>query len=121
MIPIALGLLLSFVSAAYDYDKTFKDHRLRWGFRCVATTLFAFIGGHTFILYMTNALVIATVFYATFDYLLNILAGRKWSYIGDTAKLDKLKKAKFSKNLVGLDLLTKLSFLLSAIMLKLFL
>lgn len=118
MIPIILGLLLSFASAAYDYDKTFKDHRLRWGIRLVATAFFSFVGAHSFIGYITNALLIGTVFYATFDYVLNILAGRKWSYIGNTAKLDIKKKKAFGKYLVTLDLLTKISFLIAAYVIK---
>lgn len=112
MIPIILGLLLSFASAAYDYDKIFKNHRLRWGLRFVATTFLSFVGAYSFIEYIANALLIGAIFYATFDYVLNILAGRKWSYIGNTAKLDIKKKKAFGKYLVTLDLLTKISFLI---------
>jgi hypothetical protein len=42
--------------------------------------------GNFFINFAQNT----AIFYLLFDYTLNVLEGRKWNYIGQTAEIDKL-------------------------------
>lgn len=118
MIQIGLGLLLAGVSAAYDYEKRFVNHKLRWGFRFVAATFLAFIGGFTIWQYFTNLFIIASVFYAIFDYMLNIFEGRYWGYIGDTAIWDKIRKKLYGRYLVEIDFVSKILLIVIALIIK---
>ncbi len=90
MIPIILGLLLSFVSAYIDTGRRFVNHTPVWIARLIITLILGFLGGITLSLYILNVLTIGITFYTTFDYFLNILEKRDIFYIGTTAKSDIL-------------------------------
>ena len=40
--------------------------------------------------FFSNVALNTAIFYVVFDYTLNLLEGRKWNYIGSTAKTDLL-------------------------------
>lgn len=118
MIQIGLGLLLAGVSAAYDYEKRFINHKYRWSLRLGAAAFFAFIDGFTVWQYLTNLFIIATVFYMIFDYMLNIFESRYWGYIGDTAEWDKMRKKLYGKYIVEIDFVSKLTLIAAALTIK---
>lgn len=86
-------LLFTVLSALYDKGKRFENHALRAIFRavvillisiCEMPTILVGVYAHTIHRYFLNA----AIFYMVFDYLLNILEGRRWNYIGSTAVID---------------------------------
>lgn len=87
-------LLFTILSAIYDSGKRFQDHSSRFIFRAVVILLISFfempviIGMYkpTLFQFIFNI----SVFYLFFDYVLNIIEGREWNYIGTTAKIDIL-------------------------------
>ncbi len=50
--------------------------------------IISLIGASDTYTYFTNFALNTALFYALFDYTLNILEGRKWDYLGTTAKWD---------------------------------
>lgn len=73
-----LTIIFTILSAAYDTKKRFTNHIPRFVFRAI--TVFG-ISYFTCTSFWLNT----AIFYLIFDYLLNILEGREWNYIGDTA------------------------------------
>jgi hypothetical protein len=82
-----ITLLFTILSALYDNGKRFTNHVPRFLFRAIVVTIISYLGQGNFI---TNFLLNTAIFYAAFDYTLNLLEGRKWNYIGQTSIIDKL-------------------------------
>jgi hypothetical protein len=82
-----LTLLFTILSAIYDNGKRFVDHKPRFIFRAIVVALISYFEQGSFIF---NFLLNTAIFYAAFDYALNMLEGRKWNYIGSTSTIDKL-------------------------------
>lgn len=88
-------LLFTILSAIYDSGKRFQDHSSRFIFRAVVILLISFFEMPVIIIgfwkpTLIQLLLNISIFYIVFDYVLNILEGRKWNYIGTTAKIDIL-------------------------------
>lgn len=81
-----LTVLFTLLSALYDNGKRFINHTPRFIFRAVVVAIISYFESGNFLInYIQNA----AVFYLLFDYTLNILEGRKWNYLGCTAKFDR--------------------------------
>ena len=79
--------LFAILSAIYDKGKRFTNHLPRFIFRAIVVLVISYFSeGNFFINFAQNT----AIFYLLFDYALNILEGRKWYYIGNTAKIDLL-------------------------------
>ena len=81
-----LTVLFTILSAYYDASllkkgKYFKNHTPRAIFRVFVLAAIAFI-------FNIHVLVTIAIFYLLFDTSLNIFWGKKWNYIGNTAKID---------------------------------
>ncbi|HMT68800.1 MAG TPA: hypothetical protein PKD16_01490 [Saprospiraceae bacterium] len=85
-----LILVFTLLSAIYDKGKRFEDHKLRFIFRAVIVALISLIGADSMYEYIVNFAFNTAIFYALFDYILNILECRDWNYIGSTATIDKI-------------------------------
>ena len=90
-----LTIIFTLLSALYDNGKRFQDHTSRFVFRAIVVALISIyecpqllVGGY--LVYFKTFVLNIAIFYALFDYTLNILEGRKWNYIGSTAKTDVL-------------------------------
>ena len=101
-----LTLIFTILSALYDNGKRFKNHIPRFIFRAIVVAIISYFESGNFI---TNFILNTSIFYLFFDYILNILEGRKWNYIGSTAIHDIM----WSKYLGGWipQLIFKLLFL----------
>lgn len=82
-----LAIIFTLISAIYDNGKRFTDHIPRFIFRALVVALISYFEQGNFI---SNFLLNTAIFYAAFDYTLNLLEGRKWNYIGSTSEIDKL-------------------------------
>jgi hypothetical protein len=82
-----ITLLFTILSALYDNGKRFTNHTPRFIFRVIVVAIISYLEQGNFIL---NFLLNTAIFYAAFDYTLNIMEGRKWNYVGNTAKTDIL-------------------------------
>ena len=82
-----LAIIFTLLSALYDKGKRFTDHTSRWIFRAIVVVMISYFSSGSFI---PNLALNTAIFYLLFDYSLNILEGRKWNYIGETAEIDKL-------------------------------
>lgn len=80
-------IIFTILSALYDNGKRFTNHRPRFIFRAVVVGLISYFENGYF---LTNFALNTAIFYALFDYTLNIFEGRKWNYVGNTAKIDLL-------------------------------
>ena len=85
-----LTILFTILSALYDKGKRFIDHRPRFIFRAIVVALISLIGISGWYEYFVNFAFNTAIFYLLFDYILNLLEGRKWNYIGSTSEIDKL-------------------------------
>lgn len=83
-----LTIIFTILSALYDKGKRFVDHKPRFIFRAVVVAILSLIGASDVYTYLTNFAFNTAIFYALFDYTLNILEGRKWNYVGGTSKID---------------------------------
>ncbi len=81
-----LTLLFTLLSALYDNGKRFTNHIPRFVFRAIVVAIISYFQEGNFIL---NGFQNATIFYLLFDTTLNLLEGRNWNYIGNTAIFDK--------------------------------
>ena len=90
-----ITVIFTILSALYDNGKRFQDHTGRALFRFIILLLISIyempmiivgIWQPTLIKLLTNIFI----FYILFDYILNLLEGRKWNYVGNTAMIDKL-------------------------------
>ena len=105
--------LFAILSAIYDKGKRFTNHLPRFIFRAIVVLVISYFSeGNFFINFAQNT----AIFYLLFDYTLNMLEGRKWNYIGNTAIHDII----WSKYLGGWmpQLIFKLIFLTITIYLK---
>jgi hypothetical protein len=84
---VILAIIFTLISAIYDNGKRFTDHIPRFIFRALVVALISYFEQGNFI---SNFLLNTAIFYAAFDYTLNLLEGRKWNYIGSTSEIDKL-------------------------------
>lgn len=82
-----LTIIFTILSALCDNGKRFVDHKPRFIFRAIVVGLISYFSEGNFII---NFVQNTAIFYLLFDYTLNVLEGRKWNYIGDTSKIDKL-------------------------------
>lgn len=82
-----ISLLFTLLSALYDNGKRFTNHAPRFIFRAIVVAVISYLEQGNFI---TNFLLNTAIFYAAFDYTLNIMEGRKWNYIGQTSVTDQL-------------------------------
>ena len=104
-----LTTLFTLLSALYDNGKRFVNHTPRFFFRVVVVAIISYFESGNFLInYIQNA----AVFYLLFDYTLNILEGRKWNYIGNTAKWDVARK-QIEVFIPHFDLITKILFLIT--------
>lgn len=83
-----LTILFTLLSAYYDANKLnqgkyFKDHTARAIFRVVVLFIIS-------VLTNTHVLILLSVFYLLFDVSLNLMWGKKWNRVGNTAFSDKL-------------------------------
>lgn len=84
-----LTIIFTILIALYDNGKRFTNHIPRFIFRTIVVAIISyFSAGYFLIDFAQNT----AIFYLLFDYTLNILEGRKWNYIGETAEIDKLWK-----------------------------
>ena len=105
--------LFTILSALHDKGKRFTNHLPRFIFRAIVVLVISYFSeGNFFINFAQNT----AIFYLLFDYTLNMLEGRKWNYIGNTAIHDII----WSKYLGGWtpQLIFKLIFLTITIYLK---
>lgn len=102
-----ITLIFTILSALYDNGKRFVDHGPRFIFRAVVVAVISCFEQGNFI---SNFLLNTAVFYAAFDYTLNLLEGRKWNYIGQTATTDVLK-GKIQNIIPHFDLISKIILL----------
>lgn len=77
-----ITILFTVLSAIYDNGKRFENHIPRFIFRAFVVGLISLLTG-------TSIILNAAIFYLLFDYILNILEGRKWNYVGETAIIDR--------------------------------
>ena len=104
-----LTIIFTLLSALYDNGKRFINHTPRFIFRAVVVAIISYLESGNFLInYIQNA----AVFYLLFDYTLNILEGRKWNYIGNTAKCDVARK-QIEVFIPHFDLITKILFLIT--------
>ena len=89
-----ITVIFTILSALYDKGKRFQDHSGRALFRFIILLLISIyemptilvgVWQPTLIKLLTNIFI----FYILFDYILNLLEGRKWNYIGSTSKIDQ--------------------------------
>jgi hypothetical protein len=90
-----ITIIFTILSAIYDNGKRFEDHSGRFIFRSVAVALISFFEAPTILIGIWEPTLLqfginTAIFYLIFDYTLNIFEGRKWNYIGHTAKIDLL-------------------------------
>ncbi len=77
-----LTFIFTLLSALYDNGKRFTNHIPRFIFRLAVVFILSYFStGNLYITFAQNT----AIFYLLFDYTLNIIEGRKWNYIGDTA------------------------------------
>ena len=79
--------LFTILSALYDNGKRFNNHVPRFIFRAIVVAIISYFSAGNFLI---NFAQNTAIFYLLFDYVLNILEGRKWNYIGNTSIIDKL-------------------------------
>lgn len=79
--------LFTILSALYDKSKRFTNHIPRFIFRAIVVGIISYFSEGNFLI---NFAQNTAIFYLLFDYVLNILEGRKWDYIGNTSTIDKL-------------------------------
>ena len=102
-----LTFIFTLISALYDNGKRFVDHAPRFIFRAIVVGLISYFSvGNFLISFAQNT----AIFYLLFDYSLNILEGRKWNYIGNTALWD-IKRREIEKVIPYFDLTSKIIFL----------
>ena len=107
-------IIFTILSALYDNGKRFVNHTPRFIFRAVVVAIISYFESGNFLInYIQNV----AVFYLLFDYTLNILEGRKWNYIGNTAKWDAVRK-QIEVFIPHFDLITKILFLIITIKLE---
>jgi hypothetical protein len=85
--------IFTLLSAIYDNGKRFEDHSGRFIFRAIVVALISLYERSELLLdlvYIQTFAINTAIFYLIFDYTLNILEGREWNYIGQTAKIDML-------------------------------
>jgi hypothetical protein len=109
-----ITLLFTLLSALYDNGKRFTNHIPRFIFRAIIVAIISYLEQGNFI---TNFLLNTAIFYAAFDYTLNLLEGRKWNYVGQTARLDVIK-GKIEKVIPYFDLITKIILLTITIIIQ---
>lgn len=116
MIPEVISFTL--LSALYDKGKRFTNHIPRFIFRAVVVFLISLFEPGNII---ANFLFYSSIFFLLFDYILNILENREWCYIGNTAKLDKLRHKIFGKFICWGDLMVKTILVSLTLILKTYL
>lgn len=82
-----ITVLFTILAALYDKNKRFTNHVPRFIFRAIVVGLISYFSAGEFLI---NFAQNTAIFYLLFDYVLNILEGRKWDYIGSTSTIDKL-------------------------------
>ena len=104
--------IFTLLSALYDNDKRFINHTSRFIFRAIVVAIISYFEIGEFIF---NFAINIAIFYLLFDYTLNILEGRKWNYVGETAQVDL-----FWRRMGGWipQLIFKIIFLITTIYLK---
>ena len=86
IVQYTLYLLFILASVLIDAEhilnkQYFKDHRSRFVLRAVVTALAAET--------IWDLLLLGSLFYLVFDYLLNISVGNRWNYTGGTSEIDR--------------------------------
>ena len=109
-----ITLIFTILSALYDKGKRFTNHTPRFIFRAIVVGLISYFSEGNFII---NFAQNTAIFYLLFDYTLNILEGRKWNYIGQTAKWD-IKRREIEKVIPYFDLTSKIILLIVIIYIK---
>jgi hypothetical protein len=105
-----LTIIFTILSALYDNGKRFINHTPRFIFRAVVVAIISYLESGNFLInYIQNA----AVFYLLFDYMLNILEGRKWNYIGGTAEWD-ISRRQIEVFAPYFDLITKIMLVILA-------
>ena len=89
-----ITVIFTILSALYDNGKRFQDHSDRFIMRGIFILFISIVEVPNILVgdmlpTACNYLLNLSLFYAIFDYLLNILEKRKWNYIGQTSKIDQ--------------------------------
>jgi len=111
---VILTFIFTILSALYDNGKRFVDHRPRFIFRAIIVGLISYFSEGNFLI---NFAQNTAIFYLLFDYTLNILEGRKWNYIGNTALWD-IQRNKIQNIIPYFDLTSKVVLLITIIYIK---
>lgn len=106
-----LTLLFTLASAYYDAGKRFVNHTPRFIFRALVVAAISLLQDGSF---FANMFLNTAIFYAVFDYVLNIFEGREWNYIGGTSKIDLF----FRKYGADMQLIFKITLLVVAIIIN---
>ena len=117
-----ITIIFTLLSALYDNGKRFTDHTSRFVFRAIVVAIISLIEAPQLLVggyyqYLTTFAFNTAIFYGLFDYTLNILENRKWNYIGQTAKIDLLKR-EIEEVIPYFDLGTKIILLIITILIK---
>lgn len=110
---MVLTIIFIILSALYDNGKRFTNHAPRFIFRAVVVGLISYFENGYF---LTNFALNTAIFYALFDYTLNVFENRKWNYIGNTAKWDIARK-QIEVFIPHFDLITKILLLIITLIL----
>ena len=109
-----LTIIFTILIALYDNGKRFTNHVPRFIFRVIVVTMISYFEKNNFIL---NFALNTAIFYALFDYTLNILEGRAWNYLGNTALWD-IQRREIEKTIPYFDLTSKVVLLITIIYIK---
>jgi hypothetical protein len=117
-----ITVIFTILSAIYDNGKRFEDHSGRFIFRSVAVALISFFEAPTILIGIWEPTLLqfalnTAIFYLIFDYTLNILEGRKWNYLGNTAWWD-IQRNSIQNIIPYFDLTSKTLLLIVIIIIK---
>ena len=113
MIPEVVSFVL--LSALFDKGRRFENHLPRFLLRAAVVFFISSFGdGNIFF----DFFFYSSVFFLLFDYVLNLMEGRKWCYIGNTAKIDILRNKIFGDFSCWADLMVKLILVSVTLILK---
>lgn len=89
-----ITLIFTILSAIYDNGKRFTDHTSRFVFRAIFIGLISFLEMPTILVGVWKPTLMqfffnVSIFYAIFDYWLNMFEHRNWNYIGSTSTIDR--------------------------------
>lgn len=89
-----ITIIFTILSSLYDKGKRFEDHSSRFIFRAVIVSLISLFEVPTILVGVWKPTLMqfffnVSIFYAIFDYWLNMFEHRNWNYIGSTSVIDR--------------------------------